>query len=454
MKTKFIIFISVIFIFSTFSLAQAVQNQGKNPLIVIPGVMGSSLVNAETGETAWVKFSESKLDDIRLPISTNLASNKDKLVAGEIIEEVKIVKFLPGLSVYGDLIKFLDKKAGYRRVAWDKAEKDDFQDVYFTFPYDWRRDNVENAKLLTQKIEKLKAKLGKPNLKFDVLAHSMGGIIARYAAMYGTQDLQNKPNPNWYGTRHFNKIIMLGTPNEGSMLTLDTFYNGYSISTPAGRYYPSFLSREIGFTIPTLYQLLPHSNTAKFYDEDLKPIEIDIYQIDNWEKYGWSYLEDAKLTKNMTKTKRQQATKFLEAMLVRTKKFHESLNVKTKLPDSIQFYAFGSSCKDTLDGAIIYRDEKKDIWKTLMRSDSFKNSRGEKIGENKVKELIFASGDGTVSTRSFFGSTLSDLVGQDLLFLDANPLNKKLVCESHVAIPNNSTIQEEFLSVLNKSVKN
>jgi hypothetical protein len=130
------------------------------------------------------------------------------------------------------------------------------------------------------------------------------------------------------------------------------------------------------------------------------------------------------------------------------------LNVKTKLPDSIQFYAFGSSCKDTLDGAIIYRDEKKDTWKTLMRSDSFKNSRGEKIGENKVKELIFASGDGTVSTRSFFGSTLSDLVGQDLLFLDANPLNKKLVCESHVAIPNNSTIQEEFLSVLNKSVKN
>lgn len=454
MKTKFIIFISAIFIFSTFSLAQVVQNQGKNPLIVIPGVMGSSLVNAETGETAWVKFSESKLDDIRLPISTNLASNKDKLVAGEIIEEVKIVKFLPGLSVYGDLIKFLDKKAGYRRVAWDKAEKDDFQDVYFTFPYDWRRDNVENAKLLTQKIEKLKAKLGKPNLKFDVLAHSMGGIISRYAAMYGTQDLQNKPNPNWYGTRHFNKIIMLGTPNEGSMLTLDTFYNGYSISTPAGRYYPSFLSREIGFTIPTLYQLLPHSNTAKFYDEDLKPIEIDIYQIDNWEKYGWSYLEDAKLTKNMTKTKRQQANKFLEAMLVRTKKFHESLNVKTKLPDSIQFYAFGSSCKDTLDGAIIYRDEKKDIWKTLMRSDSFKNSRGEKIGDNKVKELIFASGDGTVSTRSFFGSTLSDLVGQDLLFLDANPLNKKLVCESHVAIPNNSTIQEEFLSVLNKSVKN
>ena len=68
-------------------------------------------------------------------------------------------------------------------------------------------DNAENAKLLIQKVEKLKAKLAKPNLKFDVLAHSMGGIVARYAAMYGTQEPQNKPVPNWYGAKHFNKIV-------------------------------------------------------------------------------------------------------------------------------------------------------------------------------------------------------------------------------------------------------
>ncbi len=445
---KLFLALAFVILWQTSIFAQTEKIEGKNPIIVIPGVMGSTLINSETKETAWVKFSESKNDDLALPISTNFTTNRDKLVVGDIVEEVKIVKFLPGMSVYGDLLKYLDKKAGYQRIIWEKAQPTDDKDTYFVFAYDWRRDNVENAKLLIQKIEKLKLKLGKPNLKFDILAHSMGGIIARYAAMYGTQDLQAKPNPNWYGTRHFNKIIMLGTPNEGSMGALDTFYNGYSIATPAGRFYPSFLSREVGFTIPTLYQLLPHGKAIKFYDEDLNPTDIDIYQIDNWEKYGWSYLEDEKLTKNMTKAKRQQASKFLEAVLTRTKKFHEALDVKTVIPESIKFFAYGSDCKNTLDAAIIYFDKEKENWKTLMRGDSFRNSKGEKIAEKKVEETIFAIGDGVVSSRSFLAETISQINGQTLFLWNLIKPNKKLVCEAHVSIPNNKAVQEEFYSIL------
>jgi pimeloyl-ACP methyl ester carboxylesterase len=455
MKTKFIFIFSLIVIFSNAVLAQnePPTTTGKNPLIVIPGVMGSTLVNPETNETVWIKLGESKTEDIRLPISTNFAANKDKLVAGEIIEEVKIVKFLPGLSVYGDLLKYLDKKAGYRRITWDSATKEDTQDVYLTFPYDWRRDNVENARLLIQKIEKLKIKLGKPNLKVDILAHSMGGLIARYAAMYGNQDLQNKPNPTWAGTKHIQKIIMLGTPNEGAMNALDTFYNGYSVQTPAGRYYPSFLNRAVAFTIPALYELLPHGESAQFFDEDLNRKDISIYQVDNWEKYGWSYLEDEKLTKGMTKNKRQQAEKFLEAVLYRTQKFHDALDVKTKIPANIQLYAFGSDCKSTLDGAIIYHDDDKNTWKTLTRSDSFKNSKGEKISSKSVEEKIFGIGDGTVPFHSFLAETISQLNGQNLFSFDLFPNNKKIVCESHVSLPNNSVVQENFMAVFNGTLK-
>jgi pimeloyl-ACP methyl ester carboxylesterase len=50
-------------------------------------------------------------------------------------------------------------------------------------------DAVGNARLLIRKLEALRTKLKKPELKFDIVGHSMGGLLARYAAMYGDVDL-------------------------------------------------------------------------------------------------------------------------------------------------------------------------------------------------------------------------------------------------------------------------
>jgi alpha-beta hydrolase superfamily lysophospholipase len=36
--------------------------------------------------------------------------------------------------------------------------------------------------LLINRIDELKSKLKRPDLKFNIIAHSMGGLIARYAA--------------------------------------------------------------------------------------------------------------------------------------------------------------------------------------------------------------------------------------------------------------------------------
>jgi hypothetical protein len=242
--------------------------------------------------------------------------------------------------------------------------------------------------------------------------------------------------------------VMLATPNEGSMLSLDTFYNGYSIQTIAGRYYPSFLSREVSFSLPSLFQLLPHGKTAKFYDEDLKPMPLDIYSVETWREYGWSYLEDKKLTKKMPAAKRVQAEKYLAATLAYTKKFHEALDIKTVVPKSIEFYAFGSECKQTLGGAIIHYDKEKDVWKTLTRGDSFKKADGEKISDKSVEEKIFEIGDGTVTKSSFLAENLAKINGLDLFGFEPLSLNKKLVCDAHVTIPSNKEIQSNFMLAL------
>ena len=206
MSKKISPIIAIILIFSSALLAQTEGRKGKKPIIIIPGILGSKLVNKETEEVVWVKFSPSKNDDLRLPVSLNLAANKDNLIATEIVDKVKITRFLPGISVYENLVNYLEKKMDYHRGSWERPLPADGEDTYYVFPYDWRRDNVETAHLLLKKIEKLKQNLNQPDLKFDVVAHSMGGLVVRYAAMYGMSDLKLKPQPDWSGAKHFDKV--------------------------------------------------------------------------------------------------------------------------------------------------------------------------------------------------------------------------------------------------------
>ena len=162
---------------------------GKNPIIIIPGLTGSDLVNSKNGETVWFKVRRSKDDDLRLPISPILSRNRDGLVPKDILRSVKFLKFLPETEIYERLINAMETRGGYHEAKWNTTNKADAADTFYVFPYDWRRDNVENARLLINRIEALKRRLKLPNLKFNVVAHSMGGIIARYAAMYGDHEL-------------------------------------------------------------------------------------------------------------------------------------------------------------------------------------------------------------------------------------------------------------------------
>ncbi|HPN96272.1 MAG TPA: alpha/beta hydrolase [Candidatus Moranbacteria bacterium] len=47
----------------------------------------------------------------------------------------------------------------------------------FEFPYEWRDSNIENAKMLKTKINEIKTKAKWPEV--DIVAHSMGGLLAR-----------------------------------------------------------------------------------------------------------------------------------------------------------------------------------------------------------------------------------------------------------------------------------
>ena len=59
-----------------------------------------------------------------------------------------------------DLLEALRRYAGYREGDWDNPSADGYQDTFYVFPYDWRQDNVANARELVRRIERLKRNLG------------------------------------------------------------------------------------------------------------------------------------------------------------------------------------------------------------------------------------------------------------------------------------------------------
>ena len=119
-----------------------------DPVIIIPGIMGS-----------------------------------EKNASGELVLD-------PILHTYDDLLVSLEKN-GYKE-----------NQTVFTFPYEWRDDNIQSANLLKNKIEQIKKISGLS--KVDLVAHSMGGLVARsYIEGANYQD-------------DVNHLILLGVPNVGA----------------------------------------------------------------------------------------------------------------------------------------------------------------------------------------------------------------------------------------------
>lgn len=444
--------------------AETKAQKGKRPVIIIPGILGSELEHTESKESVWVNLSLPKSDGLSLPISPDLTKNRDTLTVKGIIKKVDISRFLPEVSIYQALTDSMEKYGGYSEGSWENPDLETGGlDKYYIFAYDWRYDNVENARLLITKIEELKRKLGKSDLRFNVIAHSMGGLIARYAAMYGDKDLPLKGGntaPNWSGAKHFNKIFMFGTPNEGSMEALQVLLKGYTI---AG-FYINNLSTESVITSPAIFQLLPHQSTARFYDENLKPLEVDLYNPQTWKKYGWSaYTKSSFLSKFAGQPnaldKAGKKSEFADVSLTdldeyfvnvlkRAKGFHEALDANTSVPASISFFAFGSDCGDTLDGALIIKNPKTKQWQTFFSSRAFTNSEGKKITRAAVKEILFAPGDTRVTRRSLLAETVLQENYRNSIFRKTLPVNATFFCELHDELPNNKIVQNNFLTAL------
>ena len=444
--------------------ASARSKTGKRPVIVIPGILGTELINPKTGETVWPSAFRTSQEG--LPISPDLAANRDDLVPGKIVETVKLGRLIPEVYVYRDLLEALRRYAGYRDGDWANPAADGYQDTFYVFAYDWRQDNVANARELIRRIEGLKNKLNHPDLKFNVLAHSMGGLIARYAAMYGDADLpagEGPIQPTWSGAAHISKIVMIGTPNEGSADAFSSIVDGYSITEGLRRRIPLLnkLTAEDAVTAPSLFQLMPHQQAVKFRDENLQTLDVDLYDAESWKRYGWSVIysspdfrrrhEQSSGSDGLNSHANGLDT-YLAATLRRARRFHQALDAVDSSNSPVVLLAIGGDCEETLNSPVILRDQKRNRWLTLTRPREYRTANGSKISKKAATEAMFAPGDGRVTRASMLGENLFHTRDTQTGFT----LSRYAIfaCDLHGQLPRNKTLQDNALTAIVNEVMN
>jgi pimeloyl-ACP methyl ester carboxylesterase len=261
------------------------------PVIVIPGLFGSKLRDRVTGDEVWPGSSRDVLwSDYRgLALEFDpqtLAVRRDDFEAYDLADEVL------GHDIYRPIIDTLERFGGYARgTPGTRAAPGERR--FYVFPYDWRQDNVTHARELEQLIDAIRADYGDPTLRVDIVAHSMGGLIARYYLRYGTVDVLEGGGDELvtlYGTARVRKLILLGTPNMGAASSLHAFIGGEPIGFRR-------IAPEVLATMPSGYQLFPHPLVTWLIDTAGRGLNLDLFDGATWRKFGWSVFDPAVLTR-------------------------------------------------------------------------------------------------------------------------------------------------------------
>ncbi len=232
------------------------------PLIVVPGILGSTLVDVNDPQKLVWGDLEQTLEDFS-QLTLERPRSKARLKPKDILRDLSVVSIAGTRKFYGHLLERLTE-LGYREG----------RDL-FAFYYDWRRSNFFTAERLHEFIAENRL----AGREIDIVAHSMGGIVARlYLDRYAE-------------TQRVRKLVAMAVPHYGSMQAISVLFEG---TDPLGL--PTSLIVGAGDThkvlrviwsFESIYELLPTYGNCCFvrlgnYLEPFDPADPLA-----WQDYSW-----------------------------------------------------------------------------------------------------------------------------------------------------------------------
>lgn len=409
------------------------------PLILVPGMLGSRLARRDTGEELWpgstTKLLTSGYEDLALPIDPATLEPVD-----DGLEPSGLFDAAIGQDFYGRMLRVLREVGGYlpsrpgQRVVAQKAR-------LYVFTYDWRQDNVATARRFDEFIEQIRRDYGDPELRMDVIAHSMGGLIVRYYQRYGTEDvLDGNTFPvTGAGAGKLRRVVLLGVPNQGATLAIHKFLNGYQVGI-------SRLPIEGVATMPGLFQFFPNPAVNWVVTVDGKPLKIDLFDVETWRQYRWSIFDDRVRRRIVQQPDVYPAPevfeRWFEKRLERARRFAWSLMVPTgpvRLPEILNA---GGDCLPTprrlviedVDGELIARLTPEQIARPWRGID--------------YERLMFEPGDGSVTRSSLLVRQEMDVDVPPHEYTRGGLGHAFFVCEQHDALTGNVGLIDNLLHFL------
>ncbi len=193
-----------------------------NPVVAIPGYYGSKLVDAVHKNLIWIDGHgllnpEVTLEALRLDIG-----DPNRVIPLGILDAVTILPPFWDPEFYKALTAFL---------------RDNLRLVTFEFFYDWRKSIADGADLLHNQILRWANETGAD--RFDLVAHSLGGLVARAYL-------------EKHGPGRIDRLITLGTPHKGALVTFKAVVQGSKVFT-----FPAAKVKQVSRTTPSAYELLP-----------------------------------------------------------------------------------------------------------------------------------------------------------------------------------------------------
>ncbi len=391
----------------------------QNPVIVIPGLLGSTLQDEYTipNQELWSAVLNQAYEKISLhPDDTRY----------EALEPAWIRPRSAIDLMYQELVQML---------RHELSPTQDQPTPVFLFPYDWRQTLARTGQQLSAFVDEVLARTkllrhykdARQNMKVDLVGHSMGGlVICEYLSQFGAR-------------KNVSKVVTLATPFHGSLEAVAKLLTGIGYLTGSQ---PSERERELARSCPSIYQLLPAFPGAVTSTDTT--LTTDLFNLETWQpsllqtlkEYVRLYSVDANDATDVA-----TARNMLTAFLTEAKALHARV-------DALNLVDAGLSPQQWL--AIVGLGEKTRVAVEISRKD---NSPWFSISDNDFKETWWENdmnstltGDGTVPLASAIPSFLSPasvvgVTGSDFGMFEWQDRVMNGMIGLHAQLPNMDLVQ-------------
>lgn len=412
------------------------------PLIVVPGTFGSVLRDRRSGREVWPGSTRNLLlsnyRNLEVEIDPRTLEPRDSGIEADALLENAL-----GRDFYGDVIRTLQEAGGYVRCGPRHRPRVN-QRNFYVFLYDFRLDNVRAVRALHELIEQVRRDYGDPRLPVDILAHSNGGLLARYYARYGTAELPDSGPlvPTQAGAAAIRRLLLVGTPNLGTLQPVLSYLNGEDIGL--GRIPPEVMVTGNG---PT--QIMTHPSVPWVIGRDAQPLPLALYDVATWRDNHWSIFAPEVAARTIAhhgggargRDYLALLREYFARQLHRGRRFAEALSVVSATAD-VRPYVFGGDCEPTLsrlvlehhEGRVLLHEKPGDLVRPVPGVD--------------YEAAMFEPGDTVVTRASLLGRRTLDVAAPRSEGESMQVAHSVFLCERHQTLTGNRSFQDNLLNAL------